>query len=86
MSAYLHGVASAVPETAYDQTVARDVMKAWVGGDRRTDHLLHRIYQHSGIDTRHSVVGDFAPDGARGFYRDAASGAFRSPAQPGATR
>ena len=79
MSAYLHGVASAVPEMAYDQTVARDVMKAWVGGDRRTDRLLDRIYQHSGIDTRHSVVSDFAPGGAGGFYLDAASGAFRSP-------
>lgn len=79
MPVYLHGVATAVPPTAYSQESALEVMRAWIGGDRRTDHLLHRIYRHSGIDTRHSVLGDFAPDGRAGFYRDAASGAFRNP-------
>jgi len=79
MPVYLHGVATAVPDTAYSQDAALAVMQAWVGGDRRTDHLLHRIYRHSGIERRHSVVGDFAPDGARGFYLEPDSGAFRNP-------
>ncbi len=34
-------------------------MQAWIGGDRRTDRLLHRIYGHSGIERRHSVLEDF---------------------------
>lgn len=79
MPVYLHGVATAVPDTAYPQSAALDVMKAWVGGDRRTDHLLHRIYRHSGIECRHSVVTDFAPGGPRGFFLDPGSGAFRRP-------
>ncbi|MEJ2291090.1 MAG: type III polyketide synthase [Deinococcales bacterium] len=79
MPVYLHGLATAVPDTAYDQRTARDVMKAWVGGDRRTDHLLHRIYEHSGIEVRHSVVGDFAPGADGGLYVDPQSGAFRNP-------
>jgi predicted naringenin-chalcone synthase len=79
MPVYLHGLATAVPDTAYDQRTARDVMKAWVGGDRRTDHLLHRIYGHSGIEVRHSVVGDFAPGAPGGLYIDPDTGAFRNP-------
>jgi len=64
MAVHLHHVATAVPAASYAQTEARDVMKAWIGGDRRTDRLLHRIYGHSGIDRRHSVLEDFlgAPD------------------------
>ena len=67
MAVHLHHVATAVPAASYAQTQARDVMKAWIGGDRRTDRLLHRIYGHSGIDRRHSVLEDFlgAPDAAR---------------------
>ncbi len=79
MPVYLHGVATAVPATAYAQHTALDVMRSWVGGDRRTDRLLRRIYTHSGIDTRHSVVSDFVAGGEGGFYLDGESGALRSP-------
>ncbi len=91
MTVRLHHVATAVPPTGYPQPVAREVMKAWIGGDRRTDLLLQRIYGHSGIERRHSVVEDFLgalPDGAPadpasarrggGFYVDDAGG-FRNP-------
>lgn len=79
MPVYVHGVATAVPATAYPQDAALEVMQAWVGGDRRTDHLLSRIYRHSGIARRHSVVSDFAPGGAKGFYVDPGGGGFRNP-------
>lgn len=59
MAVHLHHVATAVPAGSYLQTEARDVMRAWIGGDRRTDRLLHRIYGHSGIERRHSVLEDF---------------------------
>jgi len=79
MSVYVHGVATAVPGTAYPQEAALEVMQAWVGGDRRTRHLLSRIYRHSGIARRHSVLTDFAPGGVRGFYRESQGDGFRNP-------
>ncbi len=79
MPVSLHHIATAVPETAYDQAAALEVMTAWVGGERRTDRLLQRIYRHSGIDTRHSVVPDFEPGHPGGLYRDPGDGGFRSP-------
>ena len=81
MSVHVHHIGSAVPAGSYSQDAARKVMLAWIGGDRRTDRLLHRIYGHSGIDTRHSVVGDFAPGaetGSGGLFVDDAGG-FRDP-------
>ena len=81
MSVHVHHIATAVPPATYTQETARDVMTAWIGGDRRTDRLLHRIYGHSGIDTRHSVIGDFSPGagtGDGGLFVDDAGG-FRNP-------
>lgn len=79
MPVSLHHVATAVPDTAYPQDAALEVMTAWVGGERRTDRLLQRIYRHSGIDTRHSVVRDFVPGDAGGLFVDPTTGAFRVP-------
>jgi predicted naringenin-chalcone synthase len=88
MAVHLHHLATAVPPASYPQAAARDVMKAWIGGDRRTDLLLQRIYARSGIERRHSVVEDFlgalpddevpAPRRGGGFYVDDAGG-FRDP-------
>lgn len=79
MPAYLHGIATAVPDTVYEQRAALELMSAWVGGERRTDRRLRRIYQHSGIATRHSVVDDFAPGASGGLYADREGGGFRNP-------
>jgi predicted naringenin-chalcone synthase len=88
MAVHLHHLATAVPPASYPQEAARDVMKAWIGGDRRTDLLLQRVYARSGIERRHSVVEDFlgalpddevpAPRRGGGFYVDDAGG-FRDP-------
>lgn len=86
MAVHLHHIATAVPQASYPQATAGEVMRAWIGGDRRTDRLLQRVYRHSGIDRRHSVVEDFlgavpdAPASRRGggFYVDDAGG-FRDP-------
>jgi predicted naringenin-chalcone synthase len=59
MAEYLQYVAPVVPVPWYPQDTARKLMGAWIGGDRRTDRLLARIYQHSGIERRHSVLEDF---------------------------
>lgn len=87
MAVHLHHIATAVPRASYPQATAGEVMQAWIGGDRRTDRLLQRIYRHSGIERRHSVVEDFlgvvpdAPASAGrggGFFVDDAGG-FRDP-------
>ena len=61
--AYLHSIAPVVPAPTVDQGSAQAAMEGIVGGDRRTDKLLRRIYPSSGIDTRHSVLEDFVPRG-----------------------
>lgn len=81
MAVHLHHIATSLPAASYSQETAHEVMKTWIGGDRRTDLLLQRIYGHSGIERRHSVVGDFAPGadtGMGGLYVDDAGG-FRNP-------
>lgn len=58
MSAIIQTIATAVPEFSYTQDFARDRMKQWVANPR-SKRMVHAIYNRSGIDTRHSVVGDF---------------------------
>jgi hypothetical protein len=48
-------------------------MGRWIGGQRRTDKLLDRVYAASAIDARHSVLDDFLPE--RGAPEPAAGGA-----------
>lgn len=71
MSSYIHSIATAVPDNAYDQQDIREAMKRYIGDDRRTRHLLHRIYTQSGIETRHSVIPDLngSVNGERLFFR-----------------
>jgi predicted naringenin-chalcone synthase len=38
-------------------------MKKYVGADRKTQAIIHRIYTQSGISKRHSVIEDFTPNG-----------------------
>ncbi|MDZ7705274.1 MAG: type III polyketide synthase [Trueperaceae bacterium] len=57
MSVYLHHIETAVPETYYEQDLARDMLQQSFKGDRRTQRLIRSIYNHSGIDKRHSVIG-----------------------------
>lgn len=59
MPVHLHHVATVVPSASYSQAAAGEVMRRWVGGDRRTDLLLRRIYGNSGIARRQSVLEDF---------------------------
>jgi len=79
MATYIHHLATLVPPTAYNQPFARDVMKTWLGGDRRLDRILDRIYARSGIEKRHSVVGDFQPDAPLGIFADSDGGSYQAP-------
>ncbi len=76
MPAYLHAIQTAVPKTSYSQDEAAQVMLASLTPGSRASKLVHRIYAHSGIDKRHSVITDLR-DGGGDFIDD--QGSFRSP-------
>jgi predicted naringenin-chalcone synthase len=73
MAIALHAVGTALPPHRYAQPDVRQFMGGWIGGDRRTDKLLDRVYRASAIDARYSVLDDFLPE--RSEHRAAAAGA-----------
>lgn len=62
MSVFIHDIATSVPPYSSDQRHIRDVMKKFVGSDRKSQAIIHRIYNQSGIERRHSVIEDFTPN------------------------
>lgn len=60
MPAFVHHISTLTPPFAYHQDFARDRLKD-MAADERTKRLIHAIYRRSGIETRHSVYGDFLP-------------------------
>ncbi|MBA2667808.1 MAG: type III polyketide synthase [Trueperaceae bacterium] len=78
MSVRIEATGTALPAHAYERAEVLDVMRRWVGGERRTDRLLERVYAASGIDRRWSVLDDLRPARCGTLYLDDA-GAFRSP-------
>lgn len=79
MTVYLSSIASAVPPSGYSQDAILEVMRAWHGGDRRTNRILAGIYGASAIHKRHSVIRDFLPGDSGGFFIDPESGSFLVP-------
>lgn len=81
MPVFLHAVASAVPETAYPQSVIRDVIRAQPELGRLGQRLTTSIFNASGIDQRHSVVRDFlgAAEGTSGLFYDPGTGRMLTP-------
>ncbi len=76
MPTYLHAIQSAVPPTSYTQDDAARVMLQTLEPGSRAAKLVHRIYAHSGIEKRHSVITDFRE--GEGDFIDG-EGCFRSP-------
>ena len=73
---YLHAIQTAVPDSSYTQEEAANVMLNALEPGSRASKLTHRIYAHSGIEKRHSVISDLREGG--GDFIDA-DGHFRSP-------
>lgn len=70
MSVYIHQFATQVPNNYYTQDYLRDRMKEFMDLDKARQRFIHRIYSHSGIDKRHSVIDDFDKNGeARLFFQ-----------------
>lgn len=77
MPSFIHRLATRVPEHSYTQEHARDRMKQWVR-DPRAQRLVHALYNRSGIGRRHSVIGDWAGEGA-GLFTAGEDGGLRQP-------
>lgn len=59
MTAYLHRIATEVPEHAYDQDFALATILKLIGDTDAKRNFLTRVYQGSGIAKRHSVIADY---------------------------
>lgn len=78
MPAYLHTLATRVPEFTHSQAHTRNRLKAWTS-DPRTRRLIHAAHQHSGIETRHSVLPDFQDGAIAQLYQQKPDGRLVSP-------
>lgn len=82
MATYIHSIAAGAPETAYGQTFIAQFMEQAItasGGDEAAARYLRRIYAHSGIETRHSVIRDFVPRAAEFFFKRNPDGSYAAP-------
>jgi predicted naringenin-chalcone synthase len=59
--------------------MTRDLILEHIPLERLETRLLKRIYQHSGITKRHSVVNDFLPDSEGGPFFDPADNQLKTP-------
>jgi predicted naringenin-chalcone synthase len=78
MPAFIHHIATRVPAVAYAQAYTRDRLKGWAS-DPRTRRLVQAIYNRSGIETRHSVCGDFIEGAQAELFRVDSAGGLISP-------
>ena len=78
MKSYIHHIETVLPAYSYSQDFARDRMVGWMPG-KRNRRLIHGIYDHSGIETRHSVLPDFSPDAEQILFHEDADGRIIEP-------
>jgi predicted naringenin-chalcone synthase len=64
-TAYIHGIATAVPRCSLGQDVALAFMLRHLRLDDEQRRFLRRLYAASGIDRRHSVIEHFAAEPAQ---------------------
>lgn len=79
MAVTIVGLGTALPAYAYPQRDVEALMRRWIGGERRVDRMLARVYTHSGIEVRHSVLPEFVSGAAAGLFGDVAGGTFARP-------
>jgi len=79
VSAIIHHICSAVPETTYPQELIGETMLRQMDAESKGARLLRRIYRHSGIDQRHSVIKDYRHGEGGGLFFDVDEGKFLSP-------
>src|ERR1700712_2974998 len=81
MHAVICGVGTAVPRQVITQARTAELMGPLLPGTRRQQQLLPAVYQHVGVETRHSVLlSDDQPyEVQQSFYRRAPPEAGRGP-------
>ena len=79
ISVVIHSIGTVVPPIRYSQSVVMDFMLETVAADERMRRYVRRIYTHSGIDYRHSVIGDLAGATDQPFFNHAANGRWQEP-------
>ncbi len=70
MSVFIHHLETSLPETSYDQAFASGLMQKNVGSRDGTKRIIRSIYNHSGIEKRHSVIKDFDKSGTSPLFFD----------------
>jgi predicted naringenin-chalcone synthase len=78
MPAYIHHIAARAPAFAYSQAYTCERLMAWTK-NARTRRLIRAVYARSGIETRHSVCGDFVEGAVPELFRTDANGDLISP-------
>jgi predicted naringenin-chalcone synthase len=56
---YLHKIATVVPEHFYTQDFALQYIIKVIGDTKKKINFLRRVYRDTGIDKRHTVIGDY---------------------------
>lgn len=75
---YVHFITTAVPPTAYRQKTVGEIMLRGMDLQSKPARLLKRIYAHSDIDQRHSVISDYAVQ-AEGLFLHSDLQSLKSP-------
>lgn len=79
MQTFIHAIETAVPETALSQDYIRQFMKEHVARSRLASLTIQRIYAHSAIDKRHSVLHELGQPPSDGIFFDAKRRQVRNP-------
>lgn len=79
MPTFIHHISTSVPDTSYLQEVIGETMLRQLDSEGKGARLLRRIYRHSAIDKRHSVITDYLHGEHDGLFFDAEEGRFLSP-------
>ena len=79
MSVWIHHIETITPEHAYSQDYAAAKMQEWIA-DEKLGRMVRVLYKKSGIERRHSVVGNFDDvDRPEPFFPRDAEGRRREP-------
>lgn len=78
MPAFIHHIATGVPQHCYSQKLACQRMMGWARSPR-TRRIIDMIYDRSGIDRRYSVCGDFEQEGGGELFRTLPDGSLDAP-------
>lgn len=68
MAVFIENISTLVPEHSFGQEFLRERMKEYIGSERSTRSIIHRIYSNSGIEKRHTVINDFRKNGHDPFF------------------